>query len=96
MLPGSDSVDLRAGVSWRVLPCTDDSHKAGQDCLMQFLPDEAAMFKRALFRCCAFLIAAIAFSQKTEFSSIVKKYVAVGSKTIAITYVKVIDGMGMQ
>ena len=52
------------------------------------------MLKRALFRYCVFVLVTSAFAQKTEFSSIVKKYVAVSSRTIAITHVKVIDGTG--
>ncbi len=52
------------------------------------------MFKRALFGWGVFLLAITALSQKTEFSSIVKKYVALSSRTIAITHVKLIDGTG--
>jgi imidazolonepropionase-like amidohydrolase len=52
------------------------------------------MLRRILLRCCVFFLAQGAIPQNTDFSSIVRKYVAVGSRTIAITHVTVIDGTG--
>jgi imidazolonepropionase-like amidohydrolase len=52
------------------------------------------MLKRVLFRSGVFLLAINAFSQNTELSAVVKKYVAVGARTAAITHVTVIDGTG--
>jgi imidazolonepropionase-like amidohydrolase len=40
------------------------------------------------------LVAITGFAQTTEFSALVKKYITAGSRNIAITHVRVIDGTG--